>query len=342
MSDKDNPTWPYNQDIFPPPDVLKTYPDFEPLIRNLAISEAFLRYEKQATRLKRLYARLGKYALYCIATVMILLDYRVTLPNAPLAAETRWVAAVLGVAGLVFLAIMYGRHVKNRWLLQRYAAERIRCLKFQAFFLLADHGADSLSAAVGDFTQEGLGEISREVDGRSQFRGFTVSDVKLPRGGTLGTWAAARSQKAAALYDTLRFKWQRNHLEEQGKLAEGELLAPNSIGNAAFLLGAGLAVLDLFSSFAGQFISHKFEIPGLDFLTLLAFIISATAAVFERGDANLAHADRYARYASEIVRLRARLDQGGEFLGLVHEMERNALLELRDFCRDIQQSSYIV
>jgi hypothetical protein len=341
MDDKGNPTWPYNQDIFPPADVLKAYPAFEPLIRNPAIADAFMRHEIQATRLKRAYTLLGKCALCCIAAVMVLLDYRVVL-HGPYAEETRWLAAPLGVVGLLLLGVMYFRRLKSRWLLQRYAAERTRCLKFQAFFLLADHDAQTLPAAVASFVESGLGEIAREVDGRTEFRRFSVSDVRLPSGQTLGSWATSLSADAVAVYDVLRFKWQLAHLEEQAVLAEGETLGPASIGNAAFLIGAVLAVVDLLTFVASTGLSRTFDIPGLDFATLLAFIISATAAVFERGDANMAHADRYARYAAEIVRLRTRLDQGGELLGLVHEMERNSLLELRDFCRDIQQSSYIV
>jgi len=78
----------------------------------------------------------------------------------------------------------------------------------------------------------------------------------------------------------------------------------------------------------------------LNFLTLALFVISAIIAVHQRGSAHQSHAERYEHYAKEIRRIK----QGRSpvsLLATVSDMERIALSELRDFCRDTQNSNYV-
>lgn len=335
-----NPTFPDNQDVFPEERTVQAHPGLEPLLVNEPIARAFLDYELDANRLKKKYNAIGHGALICVFLVMGALDYRVTIGAVPGWAKAAFaVIAVIGI-GLELYLILGG--IKDKWLLNRYTAERIRCLKFQAFFTLAEEAPNDLSTAVTAFTARGLDAIKLDVVGRDKMPDFRPSEVRFLEGRSFATWSQPLLGEVVDAYDKLRFEWQERHLQKHADLAKRYRIGSTSIGGAAFIAGAVLAIIELGLSISGRDLWPHF-LPPLDFLTLLAFIVSATVAASERGNANRAHAGRYAYYASEVMRLRGQLPSRKiQFFSLAAEMEKNALDEHYSFCRDVRESSYII
>ncbi len=72
--------------------------------------------------------------------------------------------AVIALIGLIAQGIVFFSGAKQRWLLNRFAAERVRCVKFQAFAVLGEsHDKKCLEANVAAFTKEKLARLEQEL-----------------------------------------------------------------------------------------------------------------------------------------------------------------------------------
>src|SRR5262249_50446431 len=121
-------------------------------------------------------------------------------------------------------------------------------------------------------------------------------------------------------------------------------------GKWMFIAGALLALFEMLRSGL-----ELFGVPGLAslpppfeswlaFLSLTFFILSAAVFVYLRGRAYTVDADRYEKYAAEVRALRDRKcpPTAQDFQALLAEMERVAQRELRDFCSDVERSTFIM
>src|SRR5437016_2755425 len=146
----------FNRDMQPSEHLIRAFPQLEPILDNTALLHAFLIHERSAVRWKRVHGLLGRTALLCLLMGMAFFDYELTLSPlyhvtqiAPLA------AAVLAGTGVVCqLAMILGK-TKERWLIERFAAERLRGIKFHAFALVAQCETPAeLAAKVAQFTTD--------------------------------------------------------------------------------------------------------------------------------------------------------------------------------------------
>jgi hypothetical protein len=339
-----------NRDINPSDDLAAVYPRLTCLLHNDAVSRAFMDYEKTAVRWKRIYTFFGRLSLIAILLAMVSFDYQITLKSVygapPILAG---IAAAFAAIGLFSQALLGLSRAKDRWLGARFAAERLRCFKFQLFSVLEEapdfHG---LAAMVRQRTNEGLALLREELrGGRTAILDFSPFDVLPPRK------KAAHpdhhlTEEAAALYDILRFSVETQHFEERSRNHEQRSKLPSLLAEFSFLAGAVLACIGILVTLlpveAGGHppIGHA-AMEWLDFLTWMMFVLSAVVAIHERGSAHQQNAERYVTYGREIRRLRsaATHHMPTSFFEAVREMEHLMLREIQDFCRDVKHSNYI-
>lgn len=340
-----------NRDIKPYARLALAFPALKPVIDNREVADAFAVHETAAVRWKALYTLLGRTALVCIFLVMAFFAYSFIPGRLYATAESlRAFFAVIAALGLGSqLVLIFGR-IKERWLVERFAAERLRCLKFQAFAVVAVcEDASELAPKVAAFTNENLARLEQEIlGGRSALHEFSPSEqsIKLKSQGFGAPPELVRD--AFSVYDTLRLEVQLQHFGEQARLSEERARMPSFLSELAFGLGAVLAFIDICAAtwkglgHGGMSAAGPFEL-WLAFFTLLLFIASAVLAIYQRGAANIADAERYKHYAREIRRVREHgVPESAEaFFRTVEQTEQIELRELFDFCRDVAHSSYI-
>src|SRR3954471_14747597 len=139
-----------NRDINPSEQLVAAYPDLACLLRNEAISMAFAGFEKSAVRWKRIYVFFGRLSLVAVFLAMVSFDYQITLQRVygPLHFLVG-LGAAFAATGLISQALLGFSRAKDRWLAARFAAERLRCFKFQLFTVLEEvPDAESLAHKV--------------------------------------------------------------------------------------------------------------------------------------------------------------------------------------------------
>ncbi|MBV9548691.1 MAG: hypothetical protein JO256_03345 [Alphaproteobacteria bacterium] len=341
-----------NRDINPSQDLVAAYPDLVCLLRNKPVSAAFAAYEKTAVFWKRAYTFLGKLSLVAVLLAMVSFDYQITLKavyGAP--GFLSGLAAAFAAAGLISQALLAATHAKDRWLAARFAAERLRCFKFQLFTLLEEApDAAALSNLVHRRTAEGLAALKAELQGgRAAILEFSPFDV-LPLSGHKGLHSNGQLiERAAALYDTLRFSVESQHFDTYRRAHERETKIPSLLAEFSFMAGAVLACIGILTALlpVDGSLHHLLTSHGvmewLDFFTWMLFVLSAVIAIHERGSAHQQNAERYVTYGREIRRLRSAAPRHmpASFFESVREMEHLMLREIQDFCRDVKHSNYL-
>lgn len=327
-----------NRDMFPAPEMRARFPSITALLANEPVEAAFNRHEALSVRAKRLYHRLGLAsvtlisgsAVYTIAETLLFkdiapswLDIFVTL------------AAGFGIAAQVYMLAV---RLRSAWLVNRFACERLRSIKFQAF-ALASGAADqtSLSARVADFSAIELAKLAEEVNvGIATFENFvpekTVTDPEPPA--TLGDPAIIR--EATTAYRELRILYQdRFAMSELHRLRENRRFF-HSAADLIYFAGAILVLLSLLSK----------VIPGIpisewvDFLAISCFVASLSKLVLDNASLTEPSAARFVRYREDIARVTASIDSGAGLDEFVPAMERIALGELEQFCDSSKTINY--
>jgi hypothetical protein len=245
------------------------------------------------------------------------------------------------------LILIFGR-LKERWLLARFAAERLRCIKFQAFALVAresDPAKAAREAAL--FTEQAIANLSQELmGGRSAMLQFNPSELAVDSADPHGHGNRGFIETAEAVYERLRLEVQMQHFEAQAHMAREADRLPATLSEVTFVLGAVIACLGIILASHGALPPTPGALLAqawLHFATWSLFAASAVMAVYQRGAAGKSNADRYSRYARDIGRIRTRYpyETPAGFADAVRDMESVALQELDEFCRDAEQASYV-
>ncbi len=283
---------------------------------------------------------------------MISFDYQITLKHVygapPFLAA---VAAAFAATGLFSQALLGLTHAKERWLTTRFAAERLRCFKFQLFTVLEEvPDTESLAARVKQRTNEGLAALEQELmGGRSAIMEFSPFDVLSPSKKKVAHTGKKLLDEAVTVYDILRFSVESQHFEDQFREHDRETKFPSLLSEFSFMSGAVLACVGILTALlpAGwrlsQFLTAAGVLEWVDFLTWFLFALSAVVAIHERGSAHQQNAERYVTYGREIRRIKtnAMAHMPASFFEAVREMEHLMLREIQDFCRDVKHSNYI-
>jgi hypothetical protein len=301
---------------------------------------------------KRFYVFFGQLSLLAVLLAMVSFDYQITLKNiygAP--SFMAGIAAAFAATGLFSQALLGVTGAKDRWLQNRFAAERLRCFKFQLFTVLEEvENAADLEAKIRQRTAEGLAALEQELmGGRSAIMEFSPFDVLTPPRKRAAHADRKFLEDAASVYDSLRFSVESQHFEERFRHHDRDDEFPSVLSEVSFLAGAILAAIGIIAVLlpADWPLSRLLTIPDvmewLDFLTWMLFVVSAVVAIQQKGSAHQQNAERYVTFGREIRRIRgnAMAHMPASFFEAVREMEHLMLREIQDFCRDVKHSNYI-
>jgi hypothetical protein len=341
-----------NRDINPSDQLVSAYPDLTCLLRNEAVSTAFAGYEKSAVRWKRIYVFFGRLSLIAVFLAMVSFDYQITLQRvySPLP-FLAGLGAAFAATGLFSQALLGFTRAKDRWLGARFAAERLRCFKFQLFTVLEEVAdPEGLAQKVKHRTSEGLATLEQELmGGRSAILEFSPFDVLAMPHKKVAHSSRKLLDEAATTYDILRFSVECQHFEERYRAHDRETKFPSLLSEFSFMAGAMLACVGILTALLPdgwhlfQFLKAEDVREWVDFLTWMLFVLSAVVAVYERGSAHQQNAERYVAFGREVRRIRANAlaHMPASFFEAIREMEHLMLREIQDFCRDVKHSNYI-
>lgn len=339
-----------NRDINPVPAFVAIYSDLNFLVRNPVVAEAFRKRERRAVIYKRCHDVLGKLSLASVLLVMVALGYDLTLSaRYGLVPGLDVTTAFIGAMGLLAQQTLIWGRLKERWLLERFAAERLRCIKFQAFAAVSGASdAAGVAALAESFTRLAIAKLSQELlGGRAALHEFNPDAVQLgPAAITTAQPQQALLDAAQEAYEQLRLSVQSQHFESQQQLAREKDRAPALVAELSFVLGGLVACLAIIMTGGGrlfeQHVSGLAE-SWLHFATWSLFAISAVTAVYQRAVSRQVNAERYLRYAQEIRELRNHYphEDAAGFTQSVRQMEKLELHELEEFSREAERSSYV-
>lgn len=340
----------FNRDMRVSADFAAAYPAIDPLLNNKAVERAFDKYERAAVFWKRAYEIVGALSLLCIAAAALYLGYRLALaPTYGVAKEIDAAGTVVGGVGLLAQLILVFGQLRDRWLLSRFAAERLRCLKFQSFRALVESRAgEDLSGAVNRFAEREIAGLRQEL--RAGYNAVTTFNPTR----TLSTWTVIRDgdqellEQASHAYDELRLGVQLQHFDGRIERARKNEQSPGAISDWAFVVASLLTLIEL--SLNGLSLVTDYAIPEIPadiqpwwwFTVWALFVISAILAIYGQARVQRVDADRYEQYRREIVEVRNyKRDDWPSFSAQMHAMELVALRELQDFCRDQRFFGYL-
>ncbi len=335
----------YNIDIDPPPELLDNYPAYRALLANDAISESFAKQERIAVDAKRLYTGIGVFSLIATFVTMTALIYAMVVD--PHLREQAWFPPVLGCVGALGIAaqlILIFAPLKRRWLGARFAAERVRGIKFQSFQAAAACAGADYEQAVAAFVTRELGQLSADLaDPETAMRSFNPERATADSPAAGAPLAPPDLDALKAAYRTLRTDYQGKHAMKKIAELQHARRLPMAISELSFWGAAMFGYLDL-----------VFLLPALSrlgegwaqqrhFLTLFLFVVSAILYVHERARSFDAALERYEEYRLVMERTSERVDSAkdaGTFIAAVHEAERATMRELKAFCRESDLSTY--
>lgn len=333
----------HNRDIEPSAAIVSLYSPIGPLVGNSLIVQAFGAFEARAVAAKKRYHRLGRFGmtLVLIGTFYSIAE-RLILPDFP----AKWFVGVgaiaAGLAGLGLQAFLYFSHAKQKWLLARFGAERVRSIAFQAY-PLAHQATDlpALTIAADGFYTEALAKLEAELNtGPAALDIYSPDKVlALPSCDLPGPIDPGLANLAAKAFVELRLDYQQRFASSEiVRLKTAERLG-EPVADLLYLAGGGLAVGALIIKFALP--EWGLLSAWIDFIAISAFILGLSKIVFDAASNSAPSRERYGLYLGDLQGIGEEVSEGKLALGeLVRRTERVALAELGQFCASASRISY--
>jgi hypothetical protein len=334
----------HNIDMFPQQAAIDAYPSAAPLIVNSIVNEAFIQHEDAANRAKRTYHNVGRFAILLIAlSAVFTLAEALFLPHTTAVGWVSGIFAGLALFGIVLqLTVVFSRQ-KQRWLMNRFAAERLRSIKFYGF-AVADSASNlnDLQRLADEFYRKALAQLANELQaGLPAVERFAPSKAVAAMRSLLPERAESQpaneklSVEARQAYLELRVRYQQTFAaREAARLKTGKRALEIS-SDLLYLIGAGVVVATLAFRFIG------WRTTEFDFLAVTFFILGLSVAILENASLNPVSQSRYERYAAEAGDVEREIaSKRPEFAPTINTMETLALAELDDFCRSASLISY--
>ena len=327
-----------NRDIFPTPAMLERFPNITPLLKNEAIEAAFNRHEALSVSGKRWFHRLGLVsmvliggsAIYTIAEALLFKG-----AGNPAISIAAAISAAIGIAAQIYTL---AAKVKSQWLVNRFACERLRSIKFQAYSLAATARDEAeLAQRARQLTATELAKLESELNmGISIFEAFVPEKcVSVPAPG-VGPANPDITGEAMTAFRELRLLYQdRYAAAELHRLRENRRVF-HSAADILYFSGACLVLLSLLAKI----------VPGLpisawvDFLAISAFVLSISKTVLDSATLTEPSTARFVRYREDIAEVERRIEHGATLDVVVPQMERIALGELEEFCDASKSINY--
>ena len=332
-----------NKDIYATEDTRSIYQDISPLIENKSIDDAFRRYEKIANRAKKIYHLLGKLSILSIALGAIYtVGEALILPNVNWVRLVGVIIAILAGLGVLTQIFILITRQKRTWLLNRYAAERLRSLKFQAYqFAHIAIDKEELALLVKEYSLREAVKVSNEINGGNAIiKNFNPSNV-------LAVNAMPRRAKNSFIANMARDAFVELRINYQRRFAQSELQQGqdtdrffNFSEDFSYLAAAVLTFLSL-----GMKMTSKDNLPldasWVDFCAVAFFIIGASHSILNNASIAKQSVSRFEQYIRDIDFISA--PQAIAKMNLpdvIEKMESLSLQELDNFCRAGARISY--
>lgn len=332
-----------NQDMFPTEATLARFPAITPLLDNPLLDGAFLRHDAKAIRAKRLYHRVGRFAILLIAISAIY-----TIADALVMEPGRWTttltlgAAVLAIVGIGLQALIIFTRQKQVWLINRFASERIRSLKFQSFHL-GDNAANTedLKKAVQAFTSRHLSRLENDLNaGMAVLERFSPDKaLDTPDHAQIDQPDPAIAEQSQEAFLELRVRYQSNFASSEVAHLRGKMRAVTSVQDVMYFAAVAFAFLSLSIKIFDPM--HALPTEWVDFLAVTLFIAGATKAITDNALLQEQSQGRYETYLGQLDHAKFTAQSRQATLDdLVDTIERICLVELDLFCQDALRVSY--
>jgi hypothetical protein len=332
-----------NRDMFPTDETQRQIEDVKALIQSDQLDAAFLEHDKLANRAKRQYHRLGKLSIVLVAiSAIFTLAEALFLPNMFSGFAPTLIAATMAGVGVVLQCYLLITKQKSKWLTHRFATERIRSIKFQAYQLVMDaQNQDDLTNRAAVFADRQLATLNNEMNaGIAILKNFSPHKALevIESGSKPKNDAMMRMARDA--YQELRVDYQRNFALSEVNNFQSRRRLFNSTQDMIYLGAAIFAFISL-----GAKIYQKFGAPidtgWIDFLAVTLFVLGATEAIMDNATLEEQSQTRYEQYVRDIEVLESQTTHAtGTFSSFVQAMERICMTELDHFCRAADRISY--
>ena len=238
----------HNRDLFPLQDVQNLYKPVKSLVVNPLVDNRFLKYEKAAADAKSYYHRRGRLSmLLVLLSALFTIAQALVIPAFPGLQVVSIFAIILGTIGLVIQIHLLVTKRKQLWLLHRFAAERLRSIKFQAYPLsLAARSSDDLTLKADEFYSAEIARLEMELNAGDAAL-VLFSPANAVARATLATVPAdpAIETMARNAYRELRISYQRRFATGEIQLLQKQQRIGYTSADVLYLLGAGLTVAAL-------------------------------------------------------------------------------------------------
>jgi len=318
--------------------MLDRFPNITPLLKNEAIETAFMRHEVLSVSGKKRFHQLGLVsmvliagsAIYTIAEALLFKD-----AGNQIISILGAICAAVGISAQVY---SLAARVKSRWLVNRFACERLRSIKFQMYSLAASARDEAeLAARTRQLTAVELARLESELNmGISIFEAFVPEKCVIVPAPGPGPANAEITSEAMTAFRELRLLYQDRYAAAELHRLREHRRAFHSAADILYFSGACLVLLSLLAK----------TVPGVeisnwvDFLATSAFVLSISKSVLDSTSLTDPSAARFVRYREDIAEVQRRIEHGGTLDEVVPQMERIALGELEEFCDASKSINY--
>lgn len=327
-----------NRDIFPTPAMLERFANITPLLKNEAVETAFKRHEVLSVSGKKMFHRLGLVSMVMIGGSAIYTIAEALLFKGASNQIVSLIAAILAAIGIGAQIYTLVAKLKTRWLLNRFACERLRSIKFQNFALAATaRDENELAARVRQLTSVELAKLESELNmGISIFEAFVPEKCVAEPAPGPGPSNPDIVSEAMTAFRELRLLYQDRYAASELRRLRENRRVFHSAADILYFSGAVLTLLSLIAK----------TVPGVtisawvDFLAISAFVLSISKTVLDSASLTDPSAARFVRYREDIAEVERRIEHGATLDVVVPQMERIALGELEEFCDASKSINY--
>jgi len=337
-----------NRDLFSTEATLARYQAISPLLIQPLFDDAFSRHDRAAITGKKQYHRFGRLAIILVALSAILtLAEALIFPNLFQNVILTYVAVSMAFIGITLQLYIICTKQKQKWLLNRFASELIRSLKFQSFALAyRAKNKTHLEELAQDHAALRMSNLENSLNtGLAILTEFSAAKAleKLKPNLIEKSTNMELAKTAGEAYEELRVDYQRNFARSEIETFRHRRRLLNSSQDMIYLAAAIFAFLSLgakIMAYTGTIISTDW----IDFTAVTLFVLGATEAIMDNAMLEEQSQARFEQYIRDIddVRYTEKFTDGSSsgLPNYLHSMERVCMGELAEFCRAAEKISY--
>jgi len=342
----------HNRDLFPDDSLVEIYSAIKPILVNPIVDDRFRGHEIAASRAKRIYHRRGRVAsmlvmfgaLFTVADALVIPkggDPAQLGVASSLLAGVSLLAILMAISGLVLQVHLIMTKMKTSWLINRFAAERLRSIKFQAYGLVGQvQTTQALQTLADAFYTRETSRLDAELNAREAALALFRPRTALAPTGVAGTnTGSPLLPEAQNAYRDLRISYQKRFATDEIQALRAEQRIGFTTADLLYLLGAALAVAALSCKIfyaEAETIAHW-----IDFGAVCSFVVGLTKSLTENASLGQSSLVRYEDYVDALDDCeRELLGSIASFEETVKRFERVVLDELAQFSQAAAQISY--